>query len=232
LTVLVDAVAVFCGERIVILILRWESVSTIISTIGNTLRLLGQIILVIIVLDNTLFGSLAVMDRCLDLWLHKGHSSDNSLDLNELVDKICLETARRNVILSEVALETHIVSLYLLRELRVTGGSTCLLGVLLGILPLNQFDCVIEVVLKHLDSLDWVLCDVLTQFWSEGSNLVDADGESLTFVQHVPDPFLDLLETHEFTSGLPHLMLVGVLRGVTHILVGRRVDLLVHKDFE
>lgn len=69
LRVLVDTVTILSGERVVVVILGGEGVGAFVS-VFSALCKAGQIELVIVVLDDSLLGSLAVMDGSLDLWLN------------------------------------------------------------------------------------------------------------------------------------------------------------------
>jgi hypothetical protein len=91
-----------------------------------------EIELVIVVLNQTLFGSLAVVDGGLDLWLNQRHSGDNTLNLDEVVDKICFQASWSHIVLSEVTFEIDVVSQEFFWEMNIAARSGGLLRILLA----------------------------------------------------------------------------------------------------
>lgn len=110
LAVFVDAITIFCTERVVVFVLHWKLDVTIILT-NNIFSLVCQISIIGVVLNQTLFRDFTVMNRSLDFWSNDRHSCYNSLNRDILVDKVCFETTGRDMILSEIAFEIDVVLL-------------------------------------------------------------------------------------------------------------------------
>lgn len=88
---------------------------------------LAEISVVVIVVDLASLGRLTVVDRGLDHGLDDAHAGYNALDGHELIDQVSLESARRDVVPAEVAVEVHIVLLDFSREGHVVGAGGRLL---------------------------------------------------------------------------------------------------------
>jgi hypothetical protein len=193
----------------VICVLYWESVVTFSNT--SSLGKVRQIVLVIVVLDETLLCCFTIMNRCLDLWSNHRHPGDDALNLNELIDKICFKTSWSHVVFTKVALKVDIISQYFLGEMNVRACGSCFFRVLLSIVLLHSFNGQVERILKHFDGFDGIFGNVVTQFWGELPHLVNADAESLALTNHSSHPFLVFSEVEELSGGISHVPLIGIL---------------------
>jgi hypothetical protein len=193
----------------IVSILDWETVVAFSNACA--LGKVGQIVLVIVVLDETLLGSFAVMNGSLDFRSDHRHPGDDTLHLNKLIDKICFKASWGHVIFTEVALKVYIVSQDLLGEMDIRACGSCFLGVLLAIILLHSSNCGIERILKHFDGFDGIFGNVVTQFWGELPHLINADAESLALADHCSHPFLVFCEVEKLCGGITHVSLVGIL---------------------
>jgi hypothetical protein len=119
LGVLVDAVSILSCEWVIILILDRESIVSFSRGENSSLGNLSQVEFVVVLLDLSLFCSLAVMDGSLDFGLHHRHSRHDTLDLHELVHKIGFETSWSHVIFSKVSFEVDVINFNFFRELGI-----------------------------------------------------------------------------------------------------------------
>ena len=147
--VLVDTVPVLSGKRVVVLILSWECISGFGKS-TTCLSQLIQIVTVIIGLDESTLGNLTVMDRSLNSRAHDTHLSDYAINCNELVDQVCLQTTRSDVIATEVSIEVNIVHCNFFGELII---SRHFLRVsTLSSVVLHSLDGLVELVLEHFNA--------------------------------------------------------------------------------
>jgi len=110
LGIFVDAETVFCRERVVVLVLGWESI-VLTSFLIEFLCHICEIVLVIIVFYYSSLGCFAIMNRCLDHGPDDVHLGDDTLHLNKVVDQVRLESSGGDVVLSKVSLEVDVVVL-------------------------------------------------------------------------------------------------------------------------
>jgi len=216
LGVLVDAVAILGRQSISLIILGGESIVVMKSSLR--LILLGEVILIIVVLDLSLLGLFAVVDGCLDLGLDHTHLGNDSLNLHKLVDQWCFQTTGSHVVFTEVAFKIDVISLHLLGEIVLILHGLLLL-VLLATALAEVFHVFVQLVFKIVNSLDGVLPDEVGEPRVELAHFVNAHVKASPSSNEVFNPVLAFIECQELDNGLLHVTrnLVGAFSVVAAV---------------
>ena len=129
--------------------------------------------------------------------------------MNEAIDKLCLQTSWSDIVLAKVSLKVHVVGQGLFGKVNISTHCLLLL-ILLATVFLHSSHGLIELVLKDLDGLNWLLGNVLTEPGVKLSHLIDVHTEALSSANHVLYPASVLCEAHELVRRLLHLKLLLV----------------------
>ena len=141
------------------------------------------------------------MHWSLNSWANDTHLCNNSINCNELVDKISLQPSGCHMISSEVAIEIHIVNLNFLWELILCGHLfTVSPSLAPGRIVLHTFDCLVELVLEHLNCSERVSSHELWKSWVELSELVHIYSESVRSPNYSPYFLLTFLVIEEILN--------------------------------
>ena len=115
------------------------------------------------------------------------------------------------MIATEIAIEIDIVDLSLLGELIVDSLSHLLIvDLAIGGIFLHSLDCLVKLILEHLDRVEGIPEHKLSETRVELSQLVHVDCESVLPADDTPDLLLALLVIQEVLHHLLHLELLSI----------------------
>ena len=151
LTVFVDAIAVFCSKLVSVGILSRDGVAALLIVL--CINELAQISVIIIVQDLAFLCGLTVMYRRLDHRLDNAHAGYDSLNGDQLVDKVCPQAAWRNVIPAEVSIKIDIVLFNFCGECFVVCLGRGFFITTFETVVFEVLNSVVQLILKHVESV-------------------------------------------------------------------------------
>jgi len=114
LRVFVNTISIFSRKRITLVIFSRKIIC--FSKYCNTFSLRCQIRIIIISFFYSPFCCFTVVNRFLYFILYHCHFCHNSLNLNELINKISFKSTRSHIIFTNISFEIYIINLNLFRE--------------------------------------------------------------------------------------------------------------------
>lgn len=123
------------------------------------------------------------MHRCLNLRFDYAHPRDYPIHGNVLINEVRLESPGCDMVFAKVSLEVNVVHLSLCGEITVCGtlshGCLQIVATALASVTVEVLDGLVQLVLEHLNGLDWVLNHEFCQPGICLSQLVHIDIESV-----------------------------------------------------
>lgn len=176
LGVFVQAIAIFVSQCISILVLDWEVLTAVCALVCLITAHLSEVSVIIVVADLSLFGGIAVVNRCLDHGLDETHACDNTTDRYQLVDQSRFEPAWSHVIAPKISLEVDVESLCFGGEGTVVSGSLLFLRIsAFARIVRHLLNGTIKLTLEHADGIDRVPRHVVCEVRIRAPQIVDGN---------------------------------------------------------